>query len=335
MHNVNITEKGTERVLECRPRTKVREMEFTSSWDSISTVDFDTLRSALYYEYLPTLKVSDNNISNITKLVAEEHCVMHVTGIVCDSIITEDTVPTLCSIMKYLANLKHIKYNFLSINSASAYLLCDAIKSLKLVHSISLQFAFITNTEYSNIILSSLEDFTELHSLDLCNVSFEKLRSLFTNRESWVNIHTLNLRRSMELFKNIDYRRPLIDENIIFKEIGDIAQILCEVLVHCKCLCHLSLYRRGIGDAGALALAKGLDERKSLVELGIGFNNIRHHGQKVLNGVIYHNHELQHLDYNTLIYALLTLNFTSNRFDGDFRSSIWIGLNKCKQLVEL
>ncbi len=47
LHNLNITEEGIDTVLELRTRTRIRSMELTSSWDSVSETDVDTLKNAL------------------------------------------------------------------------------------------------------------------------------------------------------------------------------------------------------------------------------------------------------------------------------------------------
>ncbi len=38
LHNVNITKEGIDTVLELRTRTRIRSMEWTSSWDSVSEI---------------------------------------------------------------------------------------------------------------------------------------------------------------------------------------------------------------------------------------------------------------------------------------------------------
>ncbi len=60
---MNITEIGTVRVLEGRPRTRVRKMEFTSSWNTISEVDLETLKQALYCGNLPAIKLTSDAVT--------------------------------------------------------------------------------------------------------------------------------------------------------------------------------------------------------------------------------------------------------------------------------
>ncbi len=107
LHNVNITEEGIDTVLELRTRTRIRSMELTSSWDSVSETDVDTLKNALYCGNLPALNVSSTNIYNIQKLVVDQQCVGNVREVYCVSI-SEDTVPTLCRIVQHLPILHHI-----------------------------------------------------------------------------------------------------------------------------------------------------------------------------------------------------------------------------------
>ena len=108
LHNVNITEEGVERVLEHRASTKIRAMVFGSSWDAISDAGIDALRSALKCGTLPALKISRTNIYNIEILVAELEHVRNIRRLVCDYV-ADDTLPTLCGIIKSMNNLQHLE----------------------------------------------------------------------------------------------------------------------------------------------------------------------------------------------------------------------------------
>ena len=108
LHNVNITEEGVERVLKHRASTKIRAIVFGSSWDAISDAGIDALRSALKCGTLPALKISTNNIYNIEILVAELEHVRNIRGFECDWA-ADDTLPTLCGIIKSMDNLQHLK----------------------------------------------------------------------------------------------------------------------------------------------------------------------------------------------------------------------------------
>ena len=67
------------------------------------------------------------------------------------------------------------------------------------------------------------------------------------------------------------------------------------MLVHCKHLRCLDLTDNHIGDDGAVALAEGLKDHTSLLELRLGYNYITSQGALALVEVLQHNH-LQHLD---------------------------------------
>ena len=99
LHNVNITEEGVERVLEHRASIKIRAVVFGSSGDAISDAGIDALRSALKCGTLPALKIYTNNIYNVEILVAELEHVRNIKGFKC-SWVTNDTLPTLCGIIK-------------------------------------------------------------------------------------------------------------------------------------------------------------------------------------------------------------------------------------------
>ena len=327
LHNVNITEECVERILEHRASTKIRAMVFGSSWVAISDAGIDALRSALKCVTLPALKISRTNIYNIEILVAELEHVKNVRRLVCDYV-ADDTLPTLCGIIKSMNNLQHLECGDIShISSNNAYILSDSLKLCKNVRGLSLRgLAWIHSS-----ILDAVKCCTNLQSLDMsgCKIDSEGVALLFDDHQCWVNLHTLDLRNN-----NID---------------SDGAQVLSKVLVHCKNLRCLYLSYNGIGDGGAVALAEGLKDLTSLLELRLGDNEISSQGALALVEVLKYNH-LQHLDLSgnrigpDIISALVdvicadslqTLDLSRCGLLLDGAVSLSAGLKSCRQLVEL
>ena len=326
LHNVNITE-DVERVLEHRASTKIRAMVFGSSWDVISDAGIDALRSALKCETLPALAISKTNIYNIEILVAELEHVRNIRRLVCDYV-ADDTLPTLCGIIKCMNNLQHIECgNIHDISSNNAQLLSDCLKSCKSCKNIRSLSLFGRALIHSSILDVAIN----LQSLDMsgCDIASEGVAILFDDHQCWVNLHTLNLSRN---------------------KIGsDGAQVLSKVLVHCKKLRCLDLTDNGIGDDGVVALAEGLKDLTSLLELGLGDNDISSKGALALVEVLKYNH-LQHLDLSRnsigpesmaalvdVICAdsLQTLELRKSDLLLDGAVSLSAGLKSCRQLVEL
>ena len=326
LHNVNITEEGVERVLQDRASIKIRAMVFGSSWDAISDAGIDALRSALKCGTLPTLKISRTNIYNIEVLVAELEHVRNIRGLVCDNV-TDDTLPTLCGIIKSMNNLQHLDFgNIHNISSNNAQLLSDSLKSCKNVRGLSLGRDLTQSS-----ILDVIKCCTNLQSLDMsnCKISSEGVALLFDDHQCWVNLHSLNLRRN---------------------RIGsDGAQVLSKVLVYCKNLRCLNLTQNSIGDDGAVALAEGLKDLTSLLKLRLHDNKITSQGVLALVEVLKYNH-LQHLDlsWNSIgpesmaalvdvicADSLQTLKLSRCDLLLDGAISLSAGLKSCRQLVKL
>ena len=311
LHNVNITEEGVERVLEHRASTKIRAMVFGSSWDAISDAGIDTLRSALKCGTLPALKIYTINSYNIKMLVAELEHVSNISGLECDRV-TDDTVPTLCGIVKSMNNLQHLKCSGIRyISSTSAQLLGD----------ISVNY----------ILLEAVKCCNSLRSLDMthCGICSDGATSLFCDYKSWINLHTLNL-----CGNNIG---------------SDGAQVLSKVLLHSKNIRYLDLSSNRLGDSGCLSLAEGLQNHISLLELKLGCNNITSEGIAAIIPVIKRNH-IQHLDLSqcgigsdgvaALVDAmcadtLQTLKLDSNGLSFNGTMILSDGLQRCRQLMEL
>ena len=306
LHNVNITEEGVERVLEHRASTKIRAMVFGLSWDAISDAGIDALRSALKCGTLPTLKISETNIYNIEILVAELEHVRHIGRLEC-SYVADDTLPTLCSIIKSMNNLQHLGWGGTrNISSNNTQLLSDSLKLCKNVRGLSLR-------GFASSILDAIKCCTNLQSLDISGweIGSEGVALLFDDHQCWVNLHTLNLSRN---------------------KIGsDGAQVLSKVLVHCKNLRCLDLFCSDIGDDGAVALAEGLKDLTSLLELRLGLNKITSQGALALVEVLKYNH-LQHLDFLKNRIGLESMSALVDVICADSLQTL--GLNRCDLLLD-
>ena len=98
-------------------------------------------------------------------------------------------------------------------------------------------------------LLDAVKCCTNLQSLHMpgCYIGSEGVALLFDDHQCWVNLRTLNFSCN---------------------KIGsDGAQVLSKVLVHCKNLHCLNLSGNDIGDDGLVALAEGLKDLISLLEL--------------------------------------------------------------------
>ena len=328
LHNVNITEEGVERVLEHRASTKIRAMVFGSSWDAISDAGIDALRNALKCGSLPALKISANNIYIIEILVAELEHVRNIRGLECD-LVTDDTLPTLCGIIKSMDNLQHLKCGGIGyISSTSAQLLGDILRTCKFLYSVSLHGSMSVHS----ILLEAVKCCNNLRSLDIthCYIGSDGATSLFCDYKSWVNLHTLKL---------------------CFNYTGsDGAQVLSIVLVHCKNLRYLDLSWNRFCDSGCLSLAEGLKNHTNLLELKLGgYNHITSEGIAAMIPVIKRNH-LQHLELSncgigsddvaalvdvTCADRLQTLELRRNRLCLVCAMILSDGLQRCRQLMEL
>ena len=310
LHNVNITEEGVERVLEHRASTKIRVMVFGSSWDIISDAGIDALRSALKCGTLPALKISKTNIYNIEILVAELEHVRNIRRLVFDYV-TDDTLPTLCGIIKSVNNLQHLKCGHIGdISSNTAQLLIDSLKLCKNVRGLSLRSLALIQP---SILLDVVKCYTNLQSLHMsaCKIGSEGVALLFDDHQCWVNLHTLNLRRN---------------------RIGsDGAQVLSKVLVHCKNLRCLDLTHNVIGDDGAVALVEGLKDLTSLLKLRLCKNRITSKGALALVEVLNYNH-LQHLDLSENSIGPESMAALMNVICADSLQTL--GLRRCGLLLD-
>ena len=325
LHNVNITEEGVERVLEHRASTKIRAMVFGSSWDAISDAGIDALRSALKCGTLSALKISETNIYNIGILVAELEHVRNIRGLECYRV-TDNTVPNVCGIIKSLTHLQNIRLVAVSDSILTSPLFCDSLKFCRYLCGVSL-----CGRDTGALLQYSLLNNFALRLMNVSDyyIGSEGVVSLFCDRTSWVNLHTLNL----------------CNNNIG----SDGAIVLGIVLAHCKSLRCLVLSRNYIGDTGAVALAEGLKDHTTLLELDLGRNGITSKGILALVQIIRSNH-LQHLDLSNnsevtegvvaLVDvlcgdALQALNLGGNGLGLDSAVSVSAGIRSCTQLAKL
>ncbi len=323
LHNVNTTEEGIEKVLEHRARTYIRSVVFTLSWNSVSGVDMDTLRRALYCGNWPTLQLSESNISNIGELVTEQEHVKNVIGIVCQGI-ADDAVPTLCSILKCLPNLHYIMLSLLYNSCSSAQLISECLETYKSLHTLVLYYNDLSHGP----LLEAVQCFTKLHTLYLsyCSLNSHEVALLCSNMELWINLHNLKLSGSPN---------------------SDWASVLSKMLFHCKSLRSLNL---GYYEDEFKEVAEALKDHTDLTKLKLRKNRFIPEGLSVWNHVISCNQHLQHLqleDFNlgpegvaTLVDvmcgdSLQTLDLGGTKLGDDGIACLSVGLKKFTQLVQL
>ena len=329
LNNMNITEEGVERVLEHRASTKIRTMVFGSSWDAICDAGIDALRSALKCGTIPALRISKTNISNIAVLVTELEHVRNIQGLLCS--VSDNTVPILCDIIKSMSHLKHLEIKGIrAINSTSQQLLSDSLTTCMYLHSV----AFRGRRNYGQTLYSCIRDFVQhcgsvlLLAISKCMIDSVQITSLFNDHKPWVNLHTLTLRSN---------------------NIGpDGAQVLKQVLLHCRSLRCLDLFHTGIGDSGAVALAEGLQDHTSLLKLRLGNSGITLDGITSLIHVIRCNHllnfEISGCSIGSGVATLVDvmcadtlqrLELGKNGLNLECTASLSVGLKSCRQLVNL
>ena len=324
LHNVNITERGIERVLEHRASTEIRSMVFSSSWKGICEGGIDALRRALQCKTLPSLEITESNIHDIEAVTGELEHSLNIRGLQYIHL-SEDTVPTQCKIMQNLSNtLQHLDHRGNMSESCSQHLR-DCIKACK-----SLRSVMLDGDIYSTCVLDALNCCTDLHTLHLRSSIGSDTAPMLSNFKSWLNLHTLDLS---------------------FNRFGSkCAQCLGRVLVHCKNLRFLNLAGNKIGDSGVVAIAEGLKDHTILVDLDLGwYNNITLEGIAALATVFRFNH-LHHLNLcycslgsggtTALVDSLcggslqtLNLSFTELGVEGTV--ALCSGLKNYTQLVKL
>jgi len=147
--------------------------------------------------------------------------------------------------------------------------LCDILENTKNLNHLSI--SDIIHKDF--IRLNKVCD--KLKLLHLLSVSIYLLSFSFMDSTILINIHTLN----------IGYLKLNSDD----------IRLLCGVLRQLKSLCCLTLSYNGIGDTGAVALAKVPKDCTSLTELDISHNFITPVGMSALAPVIRAN-SIQHLN---------------------------------------
>ena len=329
LNNMNITEEGIERVLEHRACTNIRVMVFGSSWYSVCDAGIDALKSALKCGTLPALGISKTNISNIAVLVTELEHVRNIQVLLCS--VTDNTVPILCDIIKSMSHLKHLEFKgSRAFRPTSLEPLSDSLKTCMHLHSVMLRGRRI----YGQTLYPFIQDFVQhcgsvrLLAISKCMIDSVQMISLLNDHKPWVNLHTLKL---------------------CHNNIGpDGAQVLKQVLLHCRSLRCLDLSHTGIGDSGAVALAEGLQDHTSLLKLRLGNSGITLDGITSLIHVIRCNH-LLNFDISgcsigsgvaTLVDVMCAdtlkrLELGKNGLKVDGTASLSVGLKSCRQLVNL
>ena len=320
LHNVNITEDGIERVLEHRASTKIRAMVFGSSWDAISDAGIDALRSALICGTFPALKISEANIYNIGILVAELEHVRTVRGLTC--VVTDDTLPTLCGIIKSMKNLQHIKFRYGNhVNSTSAQL-------------------------FSNTLITCIKHCTNLQVLDVCHchLGSDGVTSLFCDHKSWVNLHTLSLSTSnigsdgaQVLSKVLVHCKYLRYLDLSWNGLGDSGCLsLADGLQNHTSLLELNLGLNYIFSDGIAAMIPVIKQNHlhhlNLSDCAIGYEDISCDGigcdSTVYDGIAA-------LVDVTCADTLQILELSSNGLASDGAMILSDGLQRCRQLMEL
>ena len=283
-----------------------------------------------FLQCIPAVKISSTNIYNIEILVAELENVRNIRELDCEKL-ANDTLPTLCSIIKSMNNLQYLKCgNIGDITSTSAQLLGDTLRTNTFLRGVSLHGVSLHLTG-SMPFLEVVKCCANLLSLDLsnCSICSQDVASLFCNHDSWVNLHSLNLCNN--------------------KISSKCTQVLSKVLFHCKNLRCLDLSHNFIDDNDCFSLAEGLQNHTNLLKLKLGWNRITSGSIASLIQVITCNH-LQHLDLSRCKIGsegiadlvddvcgdtLQTLEVTSNSLGLDGAVKLGIGLKSCRQLVKL
>ena len=244
LRNVNITEEGIEKVLECRATTKIRFMVFSSSWDGVCEGGIDALRRAMKCKTLPALRIDKYNIDDTELVVRELDHPLNIRELLIGKM-SDNTLPTVCRLITLLNAT--IQYLDIPMLGSAAQCLSESMKTCKSLHSVRWS---------GRGSLPSCVCCTALRSLAInwTKMDSEQLDSLFSDPKSLVNLHTLKLR------------------SCYFGPEG--AKVLSEVLVHSKSLRSLQLKHDNIGDSGAIALAEGLKDHTRLQELNIGENKV-------------------------------------------------------------
>ena len=343
--NVNVSEHGIEGVLKINGNASIRTMKFGRSWNHIKNAGIDELRRALNCGSLPTLKVSKSNINEITTLVTELCHVGNIRALKCTSV-TEDTVHTLCDLIKSMNNLQELFLEVHDITPTTAGFLldnCKHVQKLNLWNSIN----------SSKILAASIKSGHNIHGLCLSNGG---MISLFRDPKSWGSLCSLEMHGCNSIIKlnyfsellmnckNLRYLN-LSNNSILSSECG----VLAKALKHCTAIQELHLRNNEVGSRGVVDLADVIS-CKGLYHLDLSDNHIGTAGVISLSGLLKNtNIKILELSCNGIdsqgAAALIdilnsvsgnigTLEFKLNNV-GSYARSFGVGLRKCIHLVEL
>ena len=315
--NVNVTTEGIGIVLEHKTSARVKEMVFGQSWEAVKRASIDAQRMALNCGILPTLEVS--KIATAMTLVNELDYVRKIRRLRYS--LTDDTVPTMCKIMKSMWNLQELRVDVK--NSEDSNVFIDSLKHCKSLRSLYVKFSVWLTF---NLKVDGLSNFKNLQSLELicCNICSDDMAVLFHDHSAWINLELLNLEGN---------------------KIGSSGiEVLSKVLMHCNVLHCLNLSSTGMDDNGAVALAAGLKDTTSLQELRLRFNEISAVGLAALIPI--NSKHLRHLDLSEVLTIqnfvlhcdfarLQTLEFSCNDSGSDVAASLIVELQHCSQLEKL
>ena len=343
--NVNVSEHVIEEVLKINGNASIRTMEFGRSWKCIKNAGIEELRRALNCGSLPTLEVSKSNIHEITTLVTELCHVGNIRALKCTSV-TEDTVHTLCDLIKSMNNLQELFLEVYDITLTTAGFLLDNCKHVKKLNLWS-------SYDSSEILAASIKSGHNIHGLCLCK---DGKIPLFRDPKSWGSLCSLEMQHCYSIFKS-DYFSELLmncknlrylnisNNSILSSECGALAK----ALKHCTGIQDLHLRENKVGSRGVVDLADVIS-CKGLYHLDLSDNQIRTAGIISLSGILKNTNIINlklsatEIDLNgraALVDILnnvsgniRTLEFKWNNV-GLYARSFGVGLRKCIHLVEL
>ena len=343
--NVNVSKHGIEEVLKINENASIKTMEFGRSWNYINNAGIDELRRALNCGTLPTLEVSKSNINEITTLVTEQFHVGNIRALKCTSV-TEDTVHTLCDLIKSMNNLQELFLEVYDITPTTADFLLDICKHVKKLNLWS-------SYNSSKILAASIKSVHNIHGLCLSN---HGMTSLFHDPESWGSLCSLKMDHCKSIIKSNYFSELLMNcknlrylnlsnNSILSSECG----VLAKALKHCTGIRELHLRSNEVGSRGVVDLADVIS-CKGLYNLDLSYNFIGTAGIISLSGILKNtNIKNLKLSYNEIdsngVAALVdilnsvsgtirTLEFKWNNV-GFYARIFGVGLRKCKHLVEL
>ena len=340
--NVNVSEHGIEEVLKINGNASMRTMEFGRSWNCIKNAGVDELRRALNCGSLPTLEVSKSNINEITTLVTELCHVGNIRALKCTSV-TEDTVHTLCHLIKSMNNLQELFLQVYDITPTSAGFLLDNCKHVKKLN--------LWSPYGSKILAASIKSGHNIHGLRL---SKNSTISLFRDPKSWGSLCSLELQHCYSIIKSNYFSELLVNcKNLRYLNLSYNFIIECGVLAkalkHCTGIQELHLRKNKVGSRGVVDLADVIS-CKGLYHLDLSGNYIGTTGIISLSGIL-KNTNIKNLKLsdngidskgaaalvdilNSVSGTIRTLEFNLNNV-GLYARSFGVGLRKCIHLVEL